>query len=323
MKMLSRFIKTKNLRIVAFYYVLGIFLRPLDQLIFWFSSKKRETSTNDSPIIFIIGLPRSGSTILYQYLSNVLKVSYINNTWALFPKSAPFIKRILVKSPPNETRSYYGNGLKFDSAQEGGKIFNLWFKGEGVHYLDTISNTKADEIRNYFGQAFSKSGQMILTKNVRNTVRLRALHKAFPKAYFIKLQRNIMDVSQSIYKGRLDIHDDIAKNFTVKPKEWPLIENFQPHNQIASQVYYLEKNMLEDFTALNQDRVIDISYNEFCSAPFKFASLLAEKIPFLEFRNDIEGYRNKTFTVSNGMKIDKSAFLEIQNELNKLKLSNA
>ena len=42
----------------------------------------------NAPIIFIVGLPRSGTTLVYQYLVHRLKVSYFTNGVGSYPRAA-------------------------------------------------------------------------------------------------------------------------------------------------------------------------------------------------------------------------------------------
>jgi len=80
--------------------------------------------------IFIIGLPRSGTTLLYQVMTKCLKMCYFNNLTDHFPKSPVLVS--LLTSPFNGNRphgdfsSYYGETIGWNAPSQGGLIWREW-----------------------------------------------------------------------------------------------------------------------------------------------------------------------------------------------------
>ena len=185
-------IKDKQYRKLVLHHSLYQMLRPIDSsLALYFKQRKQNiTEFSDSlPILFLIGIPRSGTTIIYQYLSIVLNICYTSNLWSTFPKCSPYIRPVLNISPPLEFDSFYGNGSKMKSPQEGGFIFNQWFPNIENHYYAEIDNNSENHLKNYFNSVYSTSKKPILIKNGRNSVRLNVLSHIFKTARYIWVHR--------------------------------------------------------------------------------------------------------------------------------------
>lgn len=313
---LLHLLKSSPTRILLFYTLMGLLLKPLDLFLSLLGGGNK--MIKDAEPIFIVGLPRSGTTILYQYLCNSLFVTYTSNLWALFPKSGPKLANILRLKAPIENKSFYGNGPSLISAQEGGNIFSQWFKDNEYHYCAALNSTTQKEIQTYFSTCEESAKQTLLIKNVRNTVRIKALLKAFPKAKFISISREPMAIAQSVYQGRLDLFGNEDTNFTVTPKEWNTIKDWPLEKQIAGQVHFLEQNLKEDLSLIPNAQKIELTYNEFCDQPYKVVQDLINQFKNLKARPVSENWKNKRFAASSKMKINKDIYFAIEQEYLKL-----
>lgn len=67
---------------------LGVLVTPLDVMLSGREQSLFDRQVEpDSPCVFIVGAPRSGTTLVYQVLAHVLRVSYFTNVTDLFPRS--------------------------------------------------------------------------------------------------------------------------------------------------------------------------------------------------------------------------------------------
>jgi hypothetical protein len=265
--------------------------------------------------VFIIGAPRSGSTLLYQYLSLVLQVSYTSNAWALLPRSGAYIFPGRT-SPPIDFRSFYGNSGYFWGPQEGGSIFSQWFDQEEHHFVDDIPGSLKDKMRIYFEIVSAIGGQPWLIKNGRNAVRLQVLNAAFPEAAYIRIRRDPLMIAQSIIEGRMNLRNDPRKSWTVKPKEWGSIKSLPYPRQVARQVYYIEAQIEQDLVAIPSKNVLTCDYNDFCKAPFEAAHRVCERFSFVQRRPNVSPELGRmNFKVSSELRLDSDVLSQINDEL--------
>ncbi|WP_170227042.1 sulfotransferase family protein [Luteibaculum oceani] len=236
--------------------ILGIFNRKPEPCI---------EDNSQSPVVFIIGLPRSGTTILYQKISEYYNVIYTSNFWSLFPFSGKYFKRLITLTPPkNDVKSFYGNSRHLNGVQEGGAILKRWFGNS--HFLANISDQKMVSFRKEIEWLHNNFKLPVLIKNTRNCLKIKLLYKIFPQAKFIIVDRDKLDIAYSLYRGRLDF-GGIDKNFTTSPPELAQYQNRDPYFQIAAQVFYLKKHMEQQLKQIPEKNFIRVHYSQLKENP--------------------------------------------------------
>jgi len=282
------------------YYAAQKILTPVDKLLGSAIAALKEPAHSQVfyPPIFIIGAPRSGSTLLYQYLSFVLEVSYISSIWSILPRSGQYFfpgKTL----PPADFNSFYGNSFSIYGIHEGGQIFTQWFPDKEHHFTAALPDSVNRKMRAYFEVVSSVGKQPWLIKNGRNSLRISVLQDVFPEAVYIRLNRDPMMVAQSIIEGRYRLTGSPDQNWTVIPKEWENIKSLPYPRQVARQVYYIELQANEDLAKVPSERVSNCDYDAFCTSPFEYALEICKRWRFVRLRPDLPlTIRNKTFKVS-------------------------
>jgi len=86
------------------------------------------------PPIFIIGLPRVGSTLVYQAIVRGLVTSYFCNAAATGPRAPALITRALSRfltiTPPDCYTSDYGITRGWNAPAQAREIWGRWFPGD-------------------------------------------------------------------------------------------------------------------------------------------------------------------------------------------------
>ena len=225
----------------------------------------------DNPVVFIIGPPRSGTTLIYELLVRKYKFSYMSNLahrLYMTPVAATTLGKILVENWHRQLKSVYesryGSISGWGAPSEGGWIWNRWFSES--YYLDEshAANVPRQEIQNtVYGLCKAMNGPFI-NKNVMHSVHLRLLDQLFPKCLFIHINRDIKSNVRSIM--RANSQDDINKNewVSVKPREWEKYKNEDIVLRSAIQVSYIHKNIEEDERFIGSGRVFPVAYEDFC-----------------------------------------------------------
>ena len=100
--------------------------------------------------VFIIGLPRSGSTVTYQAISKYLKVGYITNVAARFwqnPCAGIQLSREIVGDGREHVTHYsnYGNTVSASDPHEFGHFWKRWVCS-GFGGSDELSEAQLGEI---------------------------------------------------------------------------------------------------------------------------------------------------------------------------------
>jgi len=203
--------------------------------------------------IFIVGAPRTGSTALYQALTNSSDVLYIDNLVAKFYRTL-FLgfwlsNKVFKNRSHNNFESHYGmtssSGLR--GPNECGQFWYRWlprtkhfidFKEVGSNSLKSIKE-EITAVTNYFDRP-------IIFKNLNAGQRLRMIKEAFPDAKIIFITRSPLYTAQSILcaKRKLGIPDN--KYWSIMPQNVKELSEMDWPEQISKQVYFIEKQIKSD-----------------------------------------------------------------------------
>jgi hypothetical protein len=224
----------------------------------------------ESVPIWIIGPPRSGSTLLYNTLVNTFEFTYISNFVAKFPYAtylAACIEKYLSFKKNYSNKFDEGDTQKLGAPHEGWNFLYRWFpEGYENVYLtgDHLSENNMQEFRRNI-QALVKKGEgPFILKNTFNSMRIGALYKMFPKSLFIVCQRERLDIAQSIFKMRKATGNPSVW-VGAAPKEYNEIKSLEVHEQIVKQIHLIYKQIAQDKIELGlDDRMIYLNYKDFC-----------------------------------------------------------
>ncbi|MCF8011593.1 MAG: sulfotransferase [Clostridiales bacterium] len=225
------------------------------------------------PPVFIIGPPRSGTTLLYQLLVHSCDFAYFSNLSTLFwkmPVIASHLSKGFLKRYNSDFSSNYGRTKGLSAPHEAGEIWNRWFPKK-YNYVTSgyLTNISKKEIYATVAAIENLYNAPFINKNVKNSVRILALKEIFPMAVFIEIQRNPISNAISILKGRKNNLKDINQWWSVMPKEVESLKDRNYINQIAGQLYYVKENIRKDSNICGKDSFYRLSYEELCSNPNK------------------------------------------------------
>lgn len=312
-RQIARLMSNADGRRLLWMHGLRAAARPVDQALASILRRRLgSVETNEyRPPILIVGPPRSGTTLIYQYLVAALELSYIHNRWSIWPQSAPYRRAIVGQVPQVSFESFYGNGVGPAGVNEGGSIFDLWMPRQDTDALEQIDDETARSMRRYIQVSSRCTGLPLLLKNGRNAVRLPALWKAWPGFTLVRVRRQLSHVARSILRGRSELAGSLDDNWTVLPAEWPALANLSPIKQVAAQAFFLERAVDRAVEALPSNRIIEIDYSEFCAAPAALAQRVAIAAG-VHFRVDIwPQVESKTFRYSERHVIEDEVGREI------------
>jgi len=310
-----------------FFYILRRLFKYLSPFIRLFEIKpirKYASRQPEFPIVFIIGAPRSGSTILYQLITNFFDVSYINNLIHLSRENLFFgfwFSNLLYKNKKhNNFQSNYGNTNKFglNAPSEGGPIWYKWFSKEEIYFeKDSLSDKKVKQIRKHFYAIINKQQKPLIIKNLMFCQRLQVLKQIFPEAKIIIIKRDPLYLAQSLYIGRTKTNkNQLNEWWSIKPKNYYSLKNLNVFSQIAGQVYYIEKQISDDIKLFPQENIFKINYEDLNQLTEKDLLNISY---FLEIGKPLSKLSDflESITKDNKIQLDNNTFNKLQEEIDK------
>lgn len=251
-----------------------------------------ETELNKSlveekyPNIFILGLPRSGTTLLTQLIFNCFDVSCTNNLMAKYwktPLVGAHLSKILIGDfKPNCFDSFYGKDSNISSPHEFSYFWHdiLKLDENNLFKRDTQScSIDWVKLKNKFININNVFEKTVVYKPLELVgYFLNEFYSNFEKSFFIYIERNYKDVIFSLAKGRLDYYGDINKWFSSIPPNKEDIDSEPYFTQIPSQVFNLRDFYFKKLKSIPEDRYIKIRYEDLCRNPMIVLNKVAEKL---------------------------------------------
>jgi hypothetical protein len=242
--------------------------QPFDRMLV---RKHRNSSV---PIVFIVGVPRSGTTLLYQLMCTHLDVGYVSNAMARWWMAPVVAARF---------RSPLGNEL-----QAGALVSNLgrsegpdgphefgWFWQFHLHHEDTddldaeaLSDRDFDRARAELeGLAGYFNRTLVFKALVHVPYKIPWLKTKLPQARFIWIHRDPVFVGQSILKSREDRFGDPNRWLSVRPRDVVQWRSRAPHEQVAHQIVDVTAAMDRAFASLGPNDGLHVEYDQLVGEP--------------------------------------------------------
>jgi hypothetical protein len=252
--------------------VKSVFLSLLQRFIAcWEHSTFNTDSGSRTPPIFIIGAPRTGSTILYQALTNAYLFAYIDNTASTWYRNLRFGLWLSQKkygnAPHNNFKADHGNTSTFGghAPSECGQFWYRWLPRDR-HFIDhdEVTDRMVREIQQEVLGASGYLQRPLLFKNLNAGQRLRFINRAFPDAKIVFVRRDPRFVTRSILKARKKVGIPANQWWSIMPPNVKDLLQLPEPEMCAAQVYYLERQIDEDLKLFPADNVRVVHYQELC-----------------------------------------------------------
>ena len=226
------------------------------------------------PVVFIVGVPRSGTTFLHQILARNLQVGYINNLIARFWKNPLVGIRLSADLLNNHGRDdiEYVSKHGVTSGACGPHEFGYFWRSQlpidhspshrlGFDALDKHGGESLQKMLSAMGRSF---GAPLLFKNLICGLQAKWLHSIYPKSLFVRIHRDRDAVHKSILRTRLERYENPNNWWSLKPSafstDWL---DLPADTQITRQIEFLNADLDEEL-AIDKSCVLDVSYEELC-----------------------------------------------------------
>lgn len=157
------------------------------------------------PHVFIVGAPRSGTSLFYELLVTRYRFAFFSNLAHRFyktPVAATWLGHSVIESRQGVFESNYGHIAGWSAPNEGGWIWQRWLE-DGPWINETaLPGLPADEIRTTLAAMSNVMAAPFINKNVMHANRLRLLQALFPDCLILEVQRDPAETVRSIVRAR-------------------------------------------------------------------------------------------------------------------------
>jgi hypothetical protein len=215
--------------------------------------------------IFIVGPPRSGSTLLYQALCRGLEVSYISNLMSLLPRFMVRLAPVSLRHAPSAVAPFDPGDFGFlpglFAPSEAGKIVDKWFSagGDADHHRDMVRRSLAAIGR--------RTGRPLLVKCPSLVLKLDAVLQTVPNARLIVLAREPAFVVQSLLLGKAKPELAADRWEGIEPPGSETHRGDGPEAEIAWQIAEILRIIEQGAASAQPGCITRVAYEDFCSDP--------------------------------------------------------
>ncbi|GGC13288.1 hypothetical protein GCM10011494_35210 [Novosphingobium endophyticum] len=195
--------------------------------------------------VFIVGVPRSGTTVVYQAMTTAWHFAYINNVTARFPRSIARASRLLRAhrwAVSKEFRNFAGGTPGSAGPNEAVAVWAHAFPSD-THEAVQPEEVDPDRERWLVASVACLADQFqapFISKTPCNSLRISALASIFPKALFVVVKRNLLEVAQSLLAARRQRCGNERGHYSVIPRGLEKRGNLPPVEYVAEQVSLTE-----------------------------------------------------------------------------------
>lgn len=221
------------------------------------------------PTVFIVGAPRSGTTLVNQVLASCFDFGYVNqliaSMWLAPVTGLRLSRKLLPKQLKSDFLSNYAITSNITEPHEFGYF---WSKHLGYENMmapcpEEIEKVDWATLRNVIQNLSLVAGRSYLFKPLMLVWYLEALFEHCPESLVVWVDRDPLQTVMSILQMRLDIHGDMKTWHSLKPADFESLSNLHPYEQVKGQVRSI-KHALAASHSKHPRQMIKIPYEEFC-----------------------------------------------------------
>lgn len=221
--------------------------------------------------VFIIGPPRSGSTLLYQLLVERFQFGFLSNWHSRYffgPAVAELLFRPLESRRPLDYVSNYGEVAGDWAPSECGHFWYRFFRRQPMYVPGTAVNQKSmRRMRTAVNALVRAFNRPVLFKNMNCALRLEPLCANLPEAVFIVTSRDEEANAQSIINARRKLYGSEDVWYSLEPPDVEELKKLAPSDQARQQVRSIHCLIRKDIEVLGAGKFLEVSYADVCAEP--------------------------------------------------------
>ena len=290
---------------------------------------ENKISNNKWPFIFIVGSPRSGTTLILQWLASLGCFAYATNVLTRFAY-APYIGAQIQKMLFDKEYDFNGDfsdiqsELKFNSdlgkskgalaTNEFQHFFRNYMPNFDPEFLDEKQIRKVDfeGIRRGLSSIEYAFNKPFVTKAMMLQFNLSDFFDKISNAFFIFIKREPIYNMQSIYLARKKYFGSEEIWWSVKPKEYEKLKEMDVYHQIAGQVYYTSKSITEELNSFPEKNKLIINYKEFCETPEKIYQKFKKRLNEFDYDIDAKYKCKESFEEKKSIKLEEEIIIKLK-----------
>ncbi|MEW5834106.1 MAG: sulfotransferase [Pseudomonadota bacterium] len=265
------------------------------------------------PVIFVVGPPRSGTTLVTQWLAASGRLAWPTNLLSRF-YAAPYlgarIQQLLTDPRFNYRNELLGEHSVASFDSDLGKTRGLlqpnefWYFWRRFFPLRWPEPLSAEQVAEVDGCGFvaglaaieAAFGKPFAAKAMLLQYNLTLLAELLPTSIFLHVHRDPVDNGLSILRARERFWGTNTHWYSARPPGTEDLLDRDPFEQVAGQILFTHRSIDAELRALPAYRTLRIDYESFCRDTAPTWSALVERCARQGFALDAEHDAPRTFS---------------------------
>jgi len=225
-----------------------------------------------SPPLFIVGAPRSGTTLAYQLITEHIHCSFITNLVnnnSDIPLTMSLVSAYLPDKRSTKFTSNYGNTAGRTKPSQGDQIWGKFLgKERAYHPNNTIDSTTLTEANHLIRRIAHIMKAPFVNKSIINSVKLNSILEAFPDAHIVWVKREPFFIAQSNYVNWK--RKPGLQWVSAKPNNYAELAKLSVLEKSTMQILSIERDIEKVIAQHDPKKVMTINYEDICMKPSIF-----------------------------------------------------
>jgi hypothetical protein len=222
------------------------------------------------PTLHVIGVPRSGTTLLVQLLASCLDVGYVNNLIAAFWRAPLYgirlSRKLLAARCPSSFESDFGRTLGPGEPHEFGYFWRDLL-GYGEPAQGQAERTDWERVRTVLVNMTHEFRAPVVFKSFLLGWHVREIQQVLPRTCFVWIRRDPVDNALSLLRLRRELLGDVEAWASLKPAEHAWLAERPVEEQVAGQVLFLERSFRRELDRALPRTTLELGYDRLCADP--------------------------------------------------------
>ncbi len=260
------------------------FLSMLNDALESLEATLQVSGDSQHPLVFVLGLPRSGTTIVSQAIISRFGIGYVSNLTAAFWKAPVCGVRLARKLLTGEYLSCYQSDYgRTKGASEPHEFGYFWSTHLGYTELahGKVTETAPVDwagVSSVLNSMAEAQGAPFLFKNLLCNWHASDLAASLSRSCFIVVKRNATDNALSLLNMRENMLGDRDKWASAKPAAYEWLKYEDCWTQVAGQVRYLQQELDAQIAVIAPSRVLEVDLEKFCASPSGYLERVADLV---------------------------------------------